>query len=366
LPRRAPRPGHRGGVRPQPPLGRPGAIRRRPGPHPGAAGRGPALPPPGAGSPGGRRRSLHLSGPDRFPPPRATPDGEHTVDGRGQTVKMRFMTEPLRFHHDAQLELQQHFGLSTFRPGQAQVIDSVLAGRNVVVVMPTGAGKSLCYELPAVMLKGLTLVVSPLIALMKDQLEQLEARGIPATVINSAVPELERAERIRKLRAGAYRLVYVAPERFRSPSFVDALAEVGVDLLAIDEAPCISQGGTASRPDCAPRGQIRSRLRPPRTVALTAPATPEVREDIVRSLLMKDPRVFVAGFDRPNLFLEVLRVSGDEERRATCARVLAGGGGGIVFRATRDQGDAREAALPGRGPGPVPYHPGVGDAAPRG
>ena len=277
-------------------------------------------------------------------------------------MKMRSMTEPLRFHDDAQLELQRHFGLSTFRPGQAQVIDSVLAGRNVVVVMPTGAGKSLCYQLPAVMLKGLTLVVSPLIALMKDQLEQLEARGIPATVINSAVPELERAERIRNLRAGAYRLVYVAPERFRSPSFVEALAEVGVELLAIDEAHCISQWGHDFRPDYAQLGQIRKRLRPPRTVALTATATPEVREDIVRSLLMKDPRVFVAGFDRPNLFLEVVRVSGDEERRATCARVLAEGGGGIIYCATRKQAEAMQAALQLRGQDPVLYHAGMDEA----
>ncbi|MGZ6098475.1 MAG: DEAD/DEAH box helicase, partial [Myxococcaceae bacterium] len=124
---------------------------------------------------------------------------------------MRRMTEPLRYHEDARAELERHFALKTFRPGQAEVIDSVLAGRNVVVVMPTGAGKSLCYQLPAVMLKGLTLVVSPLIALMKDQVEQLEARGIPATLINSTIPELERAERIRKMRAGTYRLVYVAP-----------------------------------------------------------------------------------------------------------------------------------------------------------
>ena len=277
-------------------------------------------------------------------------------------MKMRTMTEPLRFHDQAHAELERHFGLTSFRPGQAEVIDSVLAGRNVVVVMPTGAGKSLCYQLPAVMLQGLTLVVSPLISLMKDQLEQLEARGIPATLINSTVPELERAERIRRMRAGAYRLVYVAPERFRSPSFVEALGEVGVELLAVDEAHCISQWGHDFRPDYALLGQVRKRLRPPRTVALTATATPEVREDIVKSLLMKDPRVFVAGFDRPNLFLEVLRVSGDEERRAACARVLADGGSGIVYCATRKQAEAMQAALRLRGHDPVVYHAGMDEA----
>jgi len=277
-------------------------------------------------------------------------------------VKMRSMTEPLRFHDAARAELEQSFGLTAFRPGQAEVVDSVLAGRNVVVVMPTGAGKSLCYQLPAVMLKGLTLVVSPLIALMKDQLEQLEARGIPATVINSTVPELERAERIRRMRTGAYRLVYVAPERFRSSSFLDALGESGVELLAVDEAHCISQWGHDFRPDYALLGQVRKRLRPPRTVALTATASPEVRDDIVKSLLMKDPRVFVAGFDRPNLFLEVLRVSGDEERRAACARVIAEGGSGIVYCATRKQADAMQGALRLRGHDPVVYHAGMDDA----
>jgi ATP-dependent DNA helicase RecQ len=272
------------------------------------------------------------------------------------------MTEPLRFQEDARADLERHFALKTFRPGQAEVIDSVLAGRNVVVVMPTGAGKSLCYQLPAVMLKGLTLVVSPLIALMKDQLEQLEARGIPATLINSTVPELERAERIRRMRAGAYRLVYVAPERFRSPSFVDALGEVGVELLAVDEAHCISQWGHDFRPDYALLGQVRKRLRPPRTVALTATASPEVRDDIVKSLLMKDPRVFVAGFDRPNLFLEVARVSGDEERRAACARLIGEGGSGIVYCATRKQADAMQGALRLRGHDPVVYHAGMDEA----
>jgi ATP-dependent DNA helicase RecQ len=274
-------------------------------------------------------------------------------------VKMRAMTEPLPFHDDARAELKRHFGLGSFRPGQAEVIDSVIAGRNVVVVMPTGAGKSLCYQLPALMLKGLTLVVSPLIALMKDQVEQLEAKGIPATLINSTVSDLDRAERIRRMRAGAYRLVYVAPERFRSAGFLDALEEVGVELFAVDEAHCISQWGHDFRPDYAQLGQIRKRLRPPRTLALTATATPEVREDIVRVLLMKDPRVFVAGFDRPNLFLELLRVSGDEERRAACGRVLAEGGSGIVYCATRKQADGMQAALRLRGHDPVVYHAGM-------
>ena len=135
----------------------------------------------------------------------------------------------LRILNDSRPELRaqllRHFGLPAFRPGQAEVIQAVLEGRNAVVVMPTGAGKSLCYQLPAVMLTGVTLVVSPLIALMKDQVEQLRARGISAAFINSSLSDAERAERLREVRSGLYKLVYVAPERFRSPAFLDALSE---------------------------------------------------------------------------------------------------------------------------------------------
>ncbi len=260
---------------------------------------------------------------------------------------------------EAAVALRRHFGLPGFRTGQADVIRRVLAGQNTVVVMPTGAGKSLCYQLPAVLLPGVTVVVSPLIALMKDQVEQLEARGIAATLVNSTLSEAERSERIRRMRAGAYRLVYVAPERFKSNAFLEALQAAGVALLAIDEAHCISQWGHDFRPDYALLGQVRKKLRPPRTVALTATATPEVREDIVRSLLLKDPCVFVAGFDRPNLFLEVCPVSGDEDKRAACAARVAEGGSGLVYCATRKAAESMHAALKLRGHTPVLYHAGM-------
>ncbi|MCI0573543.1 MAG: ATP-dependent DNA helicase [Myxococcaceae bacterium] len=276
---------------------------------------------------------------------------------------MRPVSEPLPYEDLAQAGLTRHFGLSGFRPGQADVITSVLAGHNTVVVMPTGAGKSLCYQLPAVLLPGLTVVVSPLIALMKDQVEQLTARGIPAVSINSSLGELERAERLRRVRNRQVKLVYVAPERFRSPSFLDALAEAGVDLLAVDEAHCISQWGHDFRPDYLLLGQVRKRLRPPRTVALTATATPEVREDIVRSLLMKDPVVFAAGFDRPNLHLEVLQVSGDEERQGAVTALARQGGSGIAYCSTRRAAETLHAALQARGLRPVLYHAGMGDDA---
>jgi len=277
----------------------------------------------------------------------------------------RMLPAELPYFTEAQEGLVRYFGLAEFRPGQAEVISAVLSKRNSVVLMPTGAGKSLCYQLPAMLLPGVTLVVSPLIALMKDQVEQLTARGIPATFINSSLTELERAERMRRLRAREYKLVYVAPERLRSLSFLEALGEVGVDLLAVDEAHCISQWGHDFRPDYAQLGQIRKRLRPPRTLALTATATPEVREDIIRVLLMKEPQVFTQGFDRPNLFLEVMSVSGDEEKRQACTQLAAQGGSGIIYCATRKAAEGMHSALLERGVKAVVYHAGMEDEARR-
>jgi ATP-dependent DNA helicase RecQ len=272
--------------------------------------------------------------------------------------------EPLPFFDEAHAGLQS-FGLTAFRPGQAEVISAVMAGRNVVVVMPTGTGKSLCYQLPATLLPGTALVVSPLIALMKDQVEVLSAKSVPATFINSTLSESERVERTRRVREGKYKLVYVAPERFRSASFLDAIAEAQVSLLAIDEAHCISQWGHDFRPDYALLGQVRKRLRPPRTVALTATATPEVRDDIFRSLLMKDPQVFVAGFDRPNLFLEVVPVKSDDERRRTCVSLLTDGGSSIIYCSTRKAAETTHAALVRKRLPAVLYHAGMEDDARR-
>ncbi|HEY1087466.1 MAG TPA: ATP-dependent DNA helicase RecQ, partial [Archangium sp.] len=232
------------------------------------------------------------------------------------------------------------------------------------VVMPTGAGKSLCYQLPAMLLEGVTVVVSPLIALMQDQVESLTERGIPATFINSTLSDAERANRQQKLRQGEYKLVYVAPERFRSEAFVNALLDAKLALYAIDEAHCISQWGHDFRPDYAMLGQIRKRLRPPRTVALTATATPEVRDDIVRVLLMKDPHVAVAGFDRPNLFLEVTQVTGDVDKRAAVVE-LAQEGSGVVYCSTRKQAELIHEHLEKEQVEAVLYHAGMEDAARR-
>ncbi|MFT3706914.1 MAG: ATP-dependent DNA helicase RecQ [Archangium sp.] len=268
--------------------------------------------------------------------------------------------------HFAQMQegLAKHFSLSEFRNGQAEVISNVMQGTNTVVVMPTGAGKSLCYQLPAMLLDGVTVVVSPLIALMQDQVDQLQSKGIPATFINSTIGDAERADRQRRMREGQYKLVYVAPERFRSESFVHALLDARLALYAIDEAHCISQWGHDFRPDYAMLGQVRKRLRPPRTVALTATATPEVREDITRVLLMKDPRVFVAGFDRPNLFLEVAQVGGEVDKRLAAAKLI-GEGSGVVYCNTRKQAEALHEHLVDEGAPAVLYHAGMQDEARR-
>ncbi len=266
----------------------------------------------------------------------------------------------------AQLEalekgLSTHFGFSAFREGQADVVDDVLRGKNTVVVMPTGAGKSLCFQLPAMLLEGTALVVSPLIALMQDQVDALTARGIPATFINSSIGDGERAARTRAMREGRYKLVYVAPERFKSEAFVQAVLESHVSLYAIDEAHCISQWGHDFRPDYALLGQVRKRLRPPRTVALTATATPEVRDDIVKVLLLKDPTIHVAGFDRPNLFLEVTQVSGDDDKRRAAVALAREAGSGIVYCSTRKQAEGLYEHLAKSGVDAVLYHAGLED-----
>jgi ATP-dependent DNA helicase RecQ len=259
--------------------------------------------------------------------------------------------------------LRKHFGLGAFRAGQAEVIASVMAGRNTVAVMPTGAGKSLCYQLPATLLDGVTLVVSPLISLMHDQVEQLKARGIAAAFLNSTLSDLERAERMTALRDGRLKLLYCAPERLRSEPLLEALAP-RLSLLAVDEAHCISQWGHDFRPDYALLGQLRKRLRPLRTLAVTATATPEVRADIMRSLLLKEPRFFTAGFDRPNLFLEVLSVNTDADKLDACLK-LSAQGSGVVYCSTRKQADALHASLEKKGVEAVLYHAGLDDDARR-
>src|SRR5712671_3841235 len=257
--------------------------------------------------------------------------------------------------------LKQHFGYEGFRKGQEAVVRSVLSGRPTIAILPTGGGKSLCYQLPALLLEGTTVVVSPLVALMKDQVDALRARGIAATFINSSLGDGERQERQAALRRGEYRLVYVAPERFKSPSFLSAVAGLSIPLLAVDEAHCISAWGHDFRPEYQQLARAREQLRAERVLALTATATPEVRRDIADALELREPRVFVAGFDRPNLFIEVLRVSGDKDKLGRLLAVARSGGPGIVYAATRKNVEKVVSALRVAGVDALGYHAGMAD-----
>jgi len=256
--------------------------------------------------------------------------------------------------------LQKHFGFTDFREGQAEVVESVLGGLDAVVVMPTGGGKSLCYQLPAMMMDGVTLVVSPLIALMKDQVDALAARAIPVTFINSSLSYRETNERLSRIRRGQFKIVYVAPERFRSEAFVSTIGEIKVRLLAIDEAHCISHWGHDFRPDYLKLKDAAELLGRPQIIALTATATPQVRADISEQLGLTDPRVFVAGFDRPNLSLRVMHTSTEKEKYETLKRLLTNStGSGIIYAATRKSVEQISAKLKLAGLSIDAYHGGM-------
>jgi ATP-dependent DNA helicase RecQ len=263
--------------------------------------------------------------------------------------------------------LRSLFGLDEFRPSQREVVEDVLAGRDVLCVMPTGAGKSLCYQLPAAMRQGLTIVVSPLIALMEDQVQQLRDEGLAAEMLNSSLPMAEQRRIAGELQRGYEGLLYVAPERFYASGFQPILKTLRPTFLAIDEAHCISQWGHDFRPEYARLGEARRVLGDPPAIALTATATDDVRQDIIRVLGLRDPSIFVTGFDRPNLLYESRQVpNGRKKESQLLALLRQEPGSGIVYCATRKTVDAvagtLAAALPGR---PIiPYHAGL-DAAER-
>ena len=258
--------------------------------------------------------------------------------------------------------LRDRFGYDGFRQGQAEAVASALAGRNLLVVMPTGSGKSLIYQLPALLADGLTLVISPLIALMKDQVDELQRKGVAASFINSSLSLDDQRSRLDACRRGEIRLLYVAPERFRSPAFCAALRETRLARLAIDEAHCISEWGHDFRPDYRRIKQFRAQLGNPVVTALTATATRRVQSDIIDSLGLDtgDVDIHVHGFDRPNLHLSLVPVSGNDEKiqwiRDFVARTP---GTGIIYSGTRKVAENVVEALRAVEPSAALYHAGL-------
>src|SRR5437762_10456190 len=216
---------------------------------------------------------------------------------------------------EAERVLREVFGLHAFRPGQGEVVEAMLDGRDVLSVAPTGSGKSISYWVPAVVDGGLTLVVSPLIALMKDKVDRLTRVGVAATFVTSSVTSFEQRERLRRALDGEYRLLFLAPERLAPPGFIDQLAELRIGRIVVDEAHCISTWGHDFRPDYRLlAGVIAACGRPP-VAGFTATATPQVRADIASSLGLRDPLVSVSGFNRPALTLAVIRCRGERAKR---------------------------------------------------
>ncbi len=265
--------------------------------------------------------------------------------------------------------LADRFGLASFRPWQREAIDAVLEGpRRALVIAPTGGGKSLCYQLPAVVLEGTTVVVSPLIALMDDQVRGLRDRGIAATYIASNLAPEERHRRLEGLRAGAFHLCYVAPERLRSAATVTLLRELRPPLVAIDEAHCISQWGHDFRPDYLRLGEVLAEVAPPRVLACTATATPAVRDEIRERLGMPaDTAVIMRGFARPNLRLEVDETDGARERRRAAIRKVGevlgpaarASEGAIIYAGTRKNTERLADEMAAAGWNALPYHAGL-------
>ncbi len=257
--------------------------------------------------------------------------------------------------------LKEHFGFDDFLDGQAEVVDNILSGRDGLVVMPTGGGKSLCYQLPALCLRGVTIVVSPLIALMKDQVDALVDKGVAATVINSTLSPDEQQQRIQAMRRGDYKLVYVAPERFKSSSFMRALEDVEISLFAVDEAHCLSQWGHDFRPDYMKLGKALEALGKPQCIALTATATPVVRKDILEVLRLAKPFEMISGFSRPNLSLAITPVEKVKQKYARIKKVVLEHKTGIIYCATRKRVEEVAEHLHEMNVSCVAYHGGMSD-----
>jgi len=254
--------------------------------------------------------------------------------------------------------LKRFFGYESFRPLQEEVIRDALAGHDTFVLMPTGGGKSLCYQLPALAKGGLTIVVSPLIALMKDQVDALQEAGVAATFLNSTLDAAEARRRLAGLYNGEYRLLYVAPERLMLPEMLERLAEWQPGLIAIDEAHCISEWGHDFRPEYRQIAELRGRFPGTPLMALTATATERVREDIVSQLRLREPKRFVASFNRVNLTYRVIPRSQPLRQVLDVAKRHTGESG-IVYCASRNSTERLAKRLSEKGIQAVPYHAGL-------
>src|SRR6202167_4250432 len=258
----------------------------------------------------------------------------------------------------AQRALRTTFGFEDFRSGQTEIVSAILDGRDVLAVMPTGSGKSLCYQLPALLRDGLTIVVSPLIALMRNQVAQLRGYGIAAAALNSANDADENRAVLDRIARGDLRLVYVAPERLVKSDTLDLLKRAKVTLLAVDEAHCISQWGHDFRPEYAALGAVQAELAAVQTVAFTATADAATRADILDKLFSREPAVFVHGFDRPNLRLAMAAKAGGRKQVADFVAAHRGQSG-IVYCSSRRKTEELAEFLRQSGVKALPYHAGM-------
>src|ERR1700736_1480173 len=258
--------------------------------------------------------------------------------------------------------LKKHFGYDAFRPLQEEIIVDALAGRDVFALMPTGGGKSLCFQLPALLRDGLTIVVSPLISLMKDQVDALETSGIAATFLNSALDRQGASARLRGLHRGEYRLLYVAPERLMLDTFLERALNWNIAQIAIDEAHCISEWGHDFRPEYRELKKLRTHLPDVPVMALTATATERVRTDIVKQLKLRDPCCYVASFNRPNLTYRVISKASPYEQTLAVIRQRPNDSG-IVYCASRKTAESVAKKLQADGISAKPYHAGLDPSA---
>lgn len=257
--------------------------------------------------------------------------------------------------------LKKHFGYNEFRKAQEKVIESILKKEDTVAIMPTGAGKSICYQIPALIFEGVTVVISPLISLMKDQVDSLKEVGIEATYINSSLNNLEIEERIFNAREGLYKLIYIATERLESDSFVRSLNNLNIALVAVDEAHCVSQWGHDFRPSYTKISNfIRKLSKRPIVAAFTATATETVRRDILNSLELQNPKVFVTGFDRENLSFSVIK---GEDKEKFIFDYLENNMGkvGIIYTSTRKEAESLYNKINKKGYKVGVYHAGLND-----